>query len=312
VSLQFGKQKGRYRPPADKRTLKLKDKAKLMVGLPMIVQLAVVLCLMWLLHDGEVKQAQQMQANAVIFESGNLLRTMHDAGIAIGGYCITRTTIYADKFDQMMGRQRDQGVIGDHLHKLRDLVKGNPRQEIAMARLEEQTQAGIELLKNARHSIGYSSQMQGFRQVRDLYSELKDVTSNMGREIDSITAESHAVQENSAAAWEQSKWLVRFFMFLALGGNILIALALYSYFNSSVVRRLAIVADNVSRAMRREPLSQRLAGCDEIADLDQNLHVLSSGLPAESSLSLAEESPTGQPGQAFGQSIKSKDEINQL
>lgn len=291
---------------ADKTTLKLKDKAKLLVGLPLILQLCVVICLMFLMHDAEVKQAQKLQADAIIFEAGNLQRTMHDAGIAIGGYSITRSTIYGERAAHIVDE-----AIPAQLEKLKQVVQGNPRQEAAMARLERETNIGMKMLQNARRGIADSSQAMGFRRVRDLYNELKDVTNNMGREIDSITSESQAIQEATAGAWEQSKWFVRFFMFLALGGNLLIAFGLYTYFNSSITKRLALVAENVSRALKHESLARTVTGRDEIAELDKNVHALANQM-LDSSVPAMKDSATGQQEPYISQSIKPKDEINQV
>lgn len=269
----FSKFKNKYQSPGSRRTLKLNDKAKLIVGIPLLLQLSLILALLALMHDAETKQFQQMRANAIIFESGNLQRAVHDAGIAIGGYSITKNPFYGQRSEKIVES------IPLELDKLRELVRGNYRQERAFGELERSTLVGLGMLKRAHSSIKDSSQAIGVRRVRDLYNELKDVTADMGNSIDSITNESRAVQEASAIQYERSKWAVRFFMFLSLGGSILIAFAFFSYFNSAITRRLAVVADNVARALRNEQLGRPLSGTDEIAQLDQTVRAMSNQMP---------------------------------
>jgi CHASE3 domain sensor protein len=273
VKSPFSKIKNRYQSPGTRRTLKLNDKAKLIVGIPLLLQLSLILALLTLMHDAETKQFQQMRANAIIFESGNLQRAVHDAGIAIGGYSITKNAFYGQRSEKIVAS------IPLELDKLRELVRGNYRQERAFGELERSTRVGLDMLKRAHSSIKDSSQAIGVRRVRDLYNELKDVTADMGNAIDSITNESRAVQTASAEQYERSKWAVRFFMFLSLGGSILIAFAFLSYFNSAITRRLSVVADNVARALRNEQLGRPLAGTDEIAQLDQTVRAMSNQMP---------------------------------
>lgn len=254
------------------RTLPVGHKGRLIVFASALVQLWLLVCLFYMMHDAEDKQFQQMHANAIIFEAGNLQRLMHDAGIAIGGYSITKNSMYGQRSEEIVDKIRPQ------LTTLHNLVAGDRKMEMSMVRLETETKKGVNMLKNARVGIRDSSQAMGFRRVRDLYMELRDVTNNMGKEIETITESSRITQEESAASWENAKFMVRFFMFLSLGGTIVLAFALLAYFNSSITKRLAVVADNATRAIRGEPLARPLSGTDEIAQIDQRLHSLSTQL----------------------------------
>lgn len=263
----FASNKNKYQS-AQRRSLSVPNKGKLIIAVPLALQVVFIVCLTGLMHDAESKQWQQMHANAVIFEAGNLQRIMHDAGIAIGGYSITKNDMYGQRSSQIIDS------IPDHLYKLRKLVVGNPRQQIAMQNLERETMHGLQMLRNARQSIKDSSQAQGMRRIRDLYDELRDTTNRMGEQIDSITNESRAVQEASSTSWERAKWAVRFFMFMALGINCLVALVLWSYYNRAVCARLAAVAENASKALRNEHLPKPVSGGDEISRLDVAIHSL--------------------------------------
>lgn len=269
----FSQFKNKYQSPGTRRTLKLRDKAKLIIGVPLLLQLSLILAILALMHDAETKQFQQMRANAIIFESGNLQRAIHDAGIAIGGYSLSKNAFYGQRSEKIVAS------IPNELDKLEELVRGNYRQERAFADLKRATNVGLEMLRRAHSSIRGSSQVIGVRRVRDLYIELKGVAADMGAAIDKITEESRAVQDASAIQYERSKWAIRFFMFLSLGGSVLIAFAFFSYFNSSITRRLAVVAENVAKALRNEQLGRPLTGTDEIAQLDQTVRAMSSQMP---------------------------------
>lgn len=268
----FSSYKSKYQSRMDRRTLQVGHKGSLIIFASAVVQLGLLLGLFYMMHDAEQKQFQQMHANAIIFEAGNLQRLVHDAGIAIGGYSITKNAMYGERSEKIVASIRPQ------LTKLHNLVVGDRKLEMSMVRLENETNTGIDMLNNAREGIRDSSQTQGFRRVRDLYNELRDVTNSMGVEIETITASSIATQEMSTASYEHAKFMVRFFMYLSLGGTVVLAFALLAYFNSSITKRLKVVADNATRAMRGEALARPLTGTDEIAQIDQRLHTLSTQL----------------------------------
>ena len=250
--------------------LKIKHKGLILVAVPLLFELVFLAVLSGLLRQAEYKTWQEMHSKTIVYESGALSRLFHDAGIAMGGYALTKSPLFRERFDSIVAS------IPREFKHLQKLVGRNASQKGSVKRLESYTNSGLKLLSSARDAIELGG--EGIPRVRSLYSEMKGVSKKINDELDSLTAESRKIEEEGPSARKQSDQLVRVFLAVGVLFNIGLTFLLSYFFSNGITKRLFILTDNANRLARDEQLSEPIKGTDEIAHLDAVFHNMAEAL----------------------------------
>lgn len=250
--------------------LKIKHKGLILVAVPLLFELVFLAVLSGLLRQADYKTWQEMHSKTVVYESSALSRLFHDAGIAMGGYALTKSPLFRERFDSIVSS------IPREFKHLQKLVGRNSSQKGSLKRLETYTNSGLHLLSTARDAIEIGG--EGVSRVRSLYSEMKGVSKNISTELDNLTAESRKIEEDGPNARKQSDQMVRIFLAIGVLFNIGLAFVLSYFFSNGITKRLFILTDNANRLARAEQLSDPIKGTDEIAHLDAVFHNMADAL----------------------------------
>ncbi len=250
--------------------LKIKHKGLILVAVPLLFELVFLAVLSGLLRQADYKTWQEMHSKTVVYESSALSRLFHDAGIAMGGYALTKSPLFRERFDSIVSS------IPREFKHLQKLVGRNSSQKGSLKRLETYTNSGLHLLSTARDAIEIGG--EGVSRVRSLYSEMKGVSKNISTELDNLTAESRKIEEDGPNARKQSDQMVRVFLAIGVLFNIGLAFVLSYFFSNGITKRLFILTDNANRLARAEQLSDPIKGTDEIAHLDAVFHNMADAL----------------------------------
>ncbi len=253
-------------------TLNLKHKGLILVAVPLLFELAFIAILTALLNESERQVYREMHSKNVIYEAGNLTRLFHDCGIAMAGYGLTKSPMFEEKYQDMI---QD---IPRAFDKMKRLVGDNPEQQASLRHLEDCTSRGLTLLAQAKGSIDEGSGTSGLSAVRNMYGEMKTITSEMGDELKKLTAESREIEKEGPGAQNQVRQLIKFFIVVAVVFNVLLSLWLAYFFTATIVRRLSVLTDNSWRLAKGQVLSPPLSGVDEIAHLDGVFHDMADAL----------------------------------
>ena len=166
-------------------------------------------------------------------------------------------------------------TIPRQVSTLKALTRDSPRQAALADSLESEcdgTLMGLEALHKQVRVTGLDSiaYLRWVQRVRML----------MGRFISAVNvlAETASVEGLST----QSQVTVRDYVgpVLALGliANLILSLLLSNYFSKGITTRLGRLADNSKRLATNLPLTERLAGDDEIASVDKAFHDMATAL----------------------------------
>jgi len=126
---------------------KISQKGFILVLVPLAFQMVFLIVLSVLLQQSEVEVQRQIRSKAIISRSNALSKLFYDAGVAMGGYSITKSPLFADRYDKIV-RQ-----IPVDMEELKEEVGDNPKQQLIVARLQTITAKGVKLLGEAKAEI---------------------------------------------------------------------------------------------------------------------------------------------------------------
>ncbi|CAN5533044.1 hypothetical protein BH11CYA1_BH11CYA1_06380 [soil metagenome] len=127
--------------------LKISQKGFILVLVPLACQMVFLIGLAVLLQQSEVEVQRQIRSKAIISRANALSKLFYDAGVAMGGYSITKSPLFADRYDKIV-RQ-----IPLDMDELKEEVGDNPKQQVIVAQLETITAKGVKLLGEAKAEI---------------------------------------------------------------------------------------------------------------------------------------------------------------
>ncbi|MDP3509955.1 MAG: CHASE3 domain-containing protein [Candidatus Melainabacteria bacterium] len=127
--------------------LKISHKGFILVLVPLAFQMVFLIVLSVLLQQSELEVQRQIRSKAIISRSNALSKSFYDAGVAMGGYSITKSPLFADRYDRIV-RQ-----IPLDVQELKVIVGDNAKQQVIVGRLQKITTAGVKLLGEAKAEI---------------------------------------------------------------------------------------------------------------------------------------------------------------
>jgi CHASE3 domain sensor protein len=131
--------------------LKISQKGFILVLVPLVFQLFFLIGLSVLMQQSELEVQKQIRSKAIITRANSLSKLFYDAGVAMGGYSITKSPLFADRYDKIV-RQ-----IPIDLAELKSEVGDNPKQQLIVGRLQTITAKGVKLLGEAKAEIDNDS-----------------------------------------------------------------------------------------------------------------------------------------------------------
>ncbi|HEY9785026.1 MAG TPA: PAS domain S-box protein, partial [Candidatus Obscuribacterales bacterium] len=252
--------------------LKLSHKGLILVSVPLVFELIFLLTLTMLLRQAEVEVQRQIRSKAIISQANTLSKLFYDAGVAMGGYSITKSPLFSDRYDKIV-RQ-----IPQDLNELKSLVGDNPRQQKILENLAEITVTGLKILGEAKNAIDDNRVDVAQFRARHMYKEIRSLADRLQDELRGLTEDERKIESESPEVQNRNRASVKIFLVVGVVFNILLAIALALFFSRGIGRRLNVLTDNTIRLARGEPLNPPLTGGDEIAHLDGVFHSMAAAL----------------------------------
>lgn len=82
--------------------LKISQKGFILVLVPLVFQLFFLIGLSVLMQQSELEVQKQIRSKAIITRANSLSKLFYDAGVAMGGYSITKSPLFADRYDKIV------------------------------------------------------------------------------------------------------------------------------------------------------------------------------------------------------------------
>jgi PAS domain S-box-containing protein len=255
-----------------KFNLQLSHKGIILVSVPLILELVFIAVLSILLHQAEVEVQRQIRSKAIISQANALSKLFYDAGVAMGGYSITKSPLFSDRYDKIV-RQ-----IPEDLTELKTLVGDNPRQQQILKNLAVITETGLKILGEAKGAIDDNQVDVAQFRARHMYKEIRSLADRLQEELHGLTEDEQKIAQQSPEASNRSRSMVKYYLVVGVIFNVLLAFGLAAFFSRGITRRLNVLTDNSMRLARGDPLNPLLGGADEIAMLDETFHGMADAL----------------------------------
>ncbi|HEY9679042.1 MAG TPA: PAS domain S-box protein [Drouetiella sp.] len=252
--------------------LKLSHKGLILVAVPLIFEVIFLATLTYLLRQAEIEVQRQVRSKAIISQANTLSKLFYDAGVAMGGYSITKSPLFSDRYDKIV-RQ-----IPQDLDELKNLVGDNQRQQQILQNLQVITVTGLKILGEAKSAIDDNRVDVAQFRARHMYKEIRSLADRLQDELRGLTEDERKIESEGPEAQNRNRQMVKIYLVIGVLLNFLIAVALALYFSRGISRRLNVLTDNSIRLARAEPLNPALEGSDEIAHLDGVFHSMADAL----------------------------------
>lgn len=253
-----------------KITLTLAQKGLVLVGVPLLFELAFVGMLTFMLNQVEKQSQLLARSRAVISKTNSLNKLFIEASAALSSYNADKSAAYAARYDAAVKQ------IPSELSGLEDLSRDTPEELSRLQTIENSVQKGINLLRNLRQDL--DSKAQAALSLQGRFKELELLTQSIERDLNSFIEDERKLEKNSPQMEQRSRNMVHTMLLLGTSLNVLLSLLMAHLFYTGITGRLRILTDNAIRLARNEPLNPSIAGTDEVAYLDAVFHEMAVAL----------------------------------
>lgn len=159
--------------------------------------------LMFLLHlqVAAFKESDDLyNARALVNQANGLSRSFYDAGMAMGGYSITKKDPFKERFYEIVGR------VPDRTRRLTQYVCGNQQKLQSIQRLEQIVQNGLSVLEDARRAIDEPLYFWQFR-ARHMYKQIRQLADQLQDELKVLTVEDRRLLDADPATQHRMRTL---------------------------------------------------------------------------------------------------------
>ena len=241
-----------------KLQLKLSHKGLILVSVPLAFEVIFVFILFCLLKQAEIEVDRQERSETIVWQSNDLSKLYYDVGVAFGGYSITKSPMFADRFDKLVK------TIPQDLEKLKQVIGDNPNQQRIMNKLNLLSTTGLKFLTEAKSAVDDNSvDVAQFRQ-RSMYKEIRSLADSLQEELSNLTKDEQKIASKTPEVKDRSRLTVKLFIAAGIAFNVLVALGLAMFFSRGIAKRLNVLTDNSICLARGEPLNEPLSGSDKL------------------------------------------------
>lgn len=235
---------------------KLRHKGFILVIIPLIFEVFFICVLGGLLFKVEQEALSMERSRNLILETESLQRQFVEMGTAVAGYSLSKNPMFGSQFSESKSK------ILDKIGMLRDLVKDDPDATVVVDEIEKVVHGEIKHLEEMLDEIERdASQKNQFENIQESFVQLTKLFEN-------VVKRQRNLVRGGPDTENFLRTLVEGWLLVGVFANVLIAVGLVVYFNSSTSRRLNVLMDNSSRLSRQEELLPSPGGHDEFAELD--------------------------------------------
>ncbi len=249
--------------------MKIFVKGLLLVGVPGLLQLALLGVLVKAHVEATAAERSALRAKQVISEAADVLVPVLLEANRVFGAVITNDVAQIDQ--PMVWSDLTQ-----RLDRLQQMVADDPRQVAAVGRMRKNITALRNWSIQSRDLLLNEKEVELVARFRNVavQNELKQFR----RELAAFQTEGQRVDRASRLVLLQSRTTQQIALALALIGVLLTAIFSAYFFSRNIGSRLATLTDNAERLASNHPLAAMVSGDDEISRLDVALHQTSGRL----------------------------------
>ena len=237
--------------------------------MPLFFELLFVGSLIVLQRQAELEATRYARSQRTIAEANNVVRLIYEASTAFFIYSITDNSKSEARF------KANLASIPQSIATLKELVADNPQETIAAKRIARLSDRITTVLEKV-----YQEKIRGLFSWRDytLRIDLFKMTDSLVNESYNITEQERAKEQTGPSRESHWRNLLVACLLGGVTGSVLLTAGLLWLVNQDILKRLAVMMDNVNRFSGQLPLNKPVQGKDEIAQLDSVFHRMADAL----------------------------------
>jgi len=254
-------------------TLRLSQKALILVMVPLMFQFVFVGTFAWLLRQSEAESARQTRTKNLLAAVERMEKVLSDAMVTL--YLLkqdTTSNFVAQRY------ANDLQIAKEQLAELPAQSTKTDKERELVRKIEEAAKADLDVLNAAHSAIRMDPSSLDKGPQNTLYRmQMVRKGIEMMHLLHSLTDEE---ERDQGQGWSESQWRAAIWPVLIgmIGFNVALALALAIFFHAGTMRRMQVVMGNLRSLSHGLPLNKPLAGADEIAQIDQAFHSMKEAL----------------------------------
>lgn len=167
---------------------------------PVVLELFAVMSLMALQVEARRESAELYSAKKIVSQANHISKDFYDAGVAMGGYSITGSKRYEERYNEIVDG------VPSRTGQLVQLVDGNQKKLQSVVRIKQIVEDGIKLLDEAKHAIDDPFYYYQFR-ARHSYKKIRIFADQLQDELKILTADDRAILDADPATQHKMRTL---------------------------------------------------------------------------------------------------------
>ncbi len=159
---------------------------------------------------------RHQRAERIIQKANVLSKVFYDAGAAMGGYSITKSPLFSDRFDKIC-RQ-----VPESIDDLKKEVGPDTRQQQILHNISVVCETGLKVLGEAKGAIDDKQVDVAQFRARHMYKETRSLADRLQEELHGLTEDEQKVANEPANA-ELARRTVQYVLAAGVVMNLLIA-----------------------------------------------------------------------------------------
>jgi len=249
------------------RNLKLFYQGLLLVSVLLLLELVLLGTFNYLLNQSEAEKAAAERSRDIVFEGSELTKMIYDTGAALLAYGLTRNSLFAQRYENLIKTLPDEVRSLDQLadltasdrESMRDIADSTNRAEVLMNKCKNIVDAGW--------GFGHTTELKQILQ-KQLNPIVNDLVGHLAR----LTERHRANESFKRQQIPQSEMLLKRVIWFGIVFNVVIAWILIFAYSKRITDRLQVLNENTKLLAQGKSISAPIGGTDEIANLDRVFH----------------------------------------
>jgi signal transduction histidine kinase len=246
----------------------LSNKAMLLVGLPFLIQAAVLFGLGAVLDEAERQEEAEYRSKVVIGQTNWLATLCATANLSCLAYVLDGEPFYLNAYHDA------KGALKDSLNEWTDTFHSNPDRLIKINEITANTDQLFVTLDRAADAKRDAKSNDSAAPALAIFKKanLKDVWLKLFEERHDLLKSERLQYKIAPLAVPKARKILHHLIAAAGLLDLIVGIALIYIFSNSIARRLKVMIDNTHRFARESVLNPKVGGNDELAELDETFH----------------------------------------
>ena len=129
---------------------------------------------------------ERAKADAVVMKANSISKSFYDVGVAMGGYSITKSPLFSDRYSKITHQLKDD------LEALKNLGGYSSLEQKSVDRIDKIATTGLKVLSQAKEAIDSNKVDVAQFRARHMYKEIRSLADKMQDELYVLTREPKA------------------------------------------------------------------------------------------------------------------------